>query len=147
MVRAAGPCRPTREYTVYSLTDNGRVKAARSARRREDHADGRAGQHVRPLPDEAPKAADTKWGEGTRSATPASRRQARRLAKTGTVARDTDARGRNSAKLLRHRHGGTLAAHLPPHARKRYTASALIEVQPGKTRPNDTLGRRVSPSS
>ncbi|MFE7711189.1 endo-alpha-N-acetylgalactosaminidase family protein [Streptomyces sp. NPDC057486] len=126
----------TGEYTVYRLTDNGRVKAGTVK-----PVGGRitltaeAGQPYVLYPDEAPKAADTKWGEGTPVGDPGfNDNRLDAWSKTGTVARDTDGRGRNSAKL-----SGTGTAALSQRISgltpgKRYTASALIEVQPGKTR-------------
>ncbi|MFD7868661.1 endo-alpha-N-acetylgalactosaminidase family protein [Streptomyces sp. NPDC059783] len=126
----------TGRYTVYRLTDNGRVKTGTVR-----PVDGRitltaeAGQPYVLYPDQAPAAADPAWGEGTPVADPGFNDAGLRAwTKTGTAARDTDGQGRNSAKL-----SGTATAAvsqridgLTPGAR--YTASALIEVQPGKTR-------------
>ncbi|MGW1693724.1 endo-alpha-N-acetylgalactosaminidase family protein [Streptomyces sp. NPDC002399] len=123
-------------YTVYELTDNGRVKTGTVK-----PVDGKitltaeAGQPYVLYPDRAPKAADVQWGQGTPVDDPGFNDTGLRAwSKTGTVARDTDDKGRNSAALS----GGSTAAlsqridGLKPG--KRYTASALIEVQPGKTR-------------
>lgn len=131
-------------YTVYRLTDNGRVKTGTVR-----PVDGRitlkaeAGQPYVLYPDRAPKAADPKWGEDTLVADPGFNDD--RLGdwtRTGTAVRDTDDQGRNSAKLsgsgtaaLSQRIGG-----LKPGAR--YTASALIEVEPGKTRHTTISMRR-----
>ncbi|MFF9510732.1 endo-alpha-N-acetylgalactosaminidase family protein [Streptomyces sp. NPDC014724] len=123
-------------YTVYKLTDNGRVKSGTVK-----PVDGKitltaeAGQPYVLYPDHAPQAADPKWGEGTPVDDPGFNDDGLGAwSKTGTVARDTDDKGRNSAELS----GGSTAAlsqrvdGLKPG--RRYTASALIEVQPGKTR-------------
>ncbi|MFJ6014658.1 endo-alpha-N-acetylgalactosaminidase family protein [Streptomyces sp. NPDC092952] len=123
-------------YTVYELTDNGRVRTGTVK-----PVDGKvtltakAGQPYVLYPRQAPKAADPKWGEGTPVADPGFNDKALTAwTKTGTAGRDTDSRGRNSAALtgsapaaLAQRVGGLVPG-------KRYTASALIEVQPGKTR-------------
>ncbi|MET9472928.1 endo-alpha-N-acetylgalactosaminidase family protein [Streptomyces sp. NPDC002922] len=123
-------------YTVYELTDNGRVKTGTVR-----PVDGKitltatAGQPYVLYPDHAPAAADPEWGEGSAVDDPGfNDNRLDDWSKTGTVARDTDDQGRNSAKLTGE---GTAAvaqriSGLKPGAR--YTASALIEVQPGKTR-------------
>lgn len=123
-------------YTVYKLTDNGRVKTGTVR-----PVDGKitltatAGQPYVLYPDHAPAAADPEWGEGSAVDDPGFNDNGLDdWSKTGTVARDTDDQGRNSAKLSG---DGTDAvaqriSGLRPGAR--YTASALIEVQPGKTR-------------
>ncbi|AXE80412.1 endo-alpha-N-acetylgalactosaminidase family protein [Streptomyces atratus] len=126
----------TGTYTVYKLTDNGRVKAGTVK-----PVDGRitltakAGQPYVLYPDRAPEAADPKWGEGTPVDDPGFNDNGLSAwSKTGTVARDTDGQGRNSAELSG---TGTAALSQSIHGLtpgKRYTASALIEVQPGKTR-------------
>ncbi|MFE7038375.1 endo-alpha-N-acetylgalactosaminidase family protein [Streptomyces atratus] len=126
----------TGTYTVYKLTDNGRVKAGTVK-----PVDGRitltakAGQPYVLYPDRAPEAADPKWGEGTPVDDPGFNDSGLTAwSKTGTVARDTDGQGRNSAELSG---TGTAALSQSIHGLtpgKRYTASALIEVQPGKTR-------------
>ncbi|MFC9623461.1 endo-alpha-N-acetylgalactosaminidase family protein [Streptomyces sp. NPDC056930] len=123
-------------YTVYKLTDNGRVKAGTVK-----PVDGKitltaeAGQPYVLYPDRAPEAADPKWGEGTPVDDPGFNDSGLTAwSKTGTVARDTDGQGRNSAELSG---TGTAALSQSIHGLtpgKRYTASALIEVQPGKTR-------------
>ncbi|MFB7951936.1 endo-alpha-N-acetylgalactosaminidase family protein [Streptomyces sp. NPDC056045] len=123
-------------YTVYRLTDNGRVRTGTV-----EPVDGRitltaeAGQPYVLYPRQAPKAADPRWGEGTPVDDPGfNDADLSDWSRTGTVTRDTDDQGRNSAELS----GGAPAAlaqridGLTPG--KRYTASALIEVQPGKTR-------------
>lgn len=123
-------------YTVYKLTDNGRVKTGTVR-----PVDGKitlkaeAGQPYVLYPDKAPKAADAKWGQGTPVQDPGFNDNGLTAwSRTGTAVRDTDDQGRNSAALsgtgtaaLSQRIGG-----LKPGTR--YTASALIEVQPGKTR-------------
>ncbi|MEU4496646.1 endo-alpha-N-acetylgalactosaminidase family protein [Streptomyces sp. NPDC023998] len=123
-------------YTVYKLTDNGRVKTGTVR-----PADGRitlnatAGQPYVLYPDRAPSPQDPEWGEGGPVADPGfNDARLGDWSKQGTVARDTDDHGRNSAAL-----SGTAAASLSQRldglqAGKRYTASAWIEVQPGKER-------------
>lgn len=124
-------------YTVYELTDNGREKVATV----RPSADGRitltatAGQPYVLHPDQAPRAADPAWGQGTPLKDPGfNDRTLKGWTKTGTVVRDTDDQGRNSAAL-----SGTATAALsqPVTGLKpgaRYTASALIEVEPGQSR-------------
>ncbi|MEV8589784.1 endo-alpha-N-acetylgalactosaminidase family protein [Streptomyces sp. NPDC051180] len=129
----AGP----RSYTVYRLTDNGRVRTAtvRPVAGRIT-LDAVAGQPYVLYPDRAPEQPAPRWGQGTPVKDPGFNDAG--LAgwtKAGTVARDTDDQGRNSARL-----SGTAAASvrqqitgLVPGAR--YTASALVEVEAGATRP------------
>ncbi|MFF9345723.1 endo-alpha-N-acetylgalactosaminidase family protein [Streptomyces sp. NPDC014734] len=123
-------------YTVYELTDNGRVKTGTvKPVGGKITLTAEAGRPYVLYPAQAPKAADPRWGEGTPVADPGFN-DARLGAwtKTGTVTRDTDGQGRNSASLS----GGPAASltqridGLTPG--KRYTASALIEVEPGRTR-------------
>ncbi|MGW4229219.1 endo-alpha-N-acetylgalactosaminidase family protein [Streptomyces sp. NPDC004980] len=126
----------TGAYTVYRLTDNGREKTGTVR-----PVDGKitlkatAGQPYVLYPDRAPKAADPRWGENTPVDDPGFNDSGLDdWTKTGTVTRDTDDRGRNSAELSG---SGTAALSqtvtgLKPGAR--YTASALIEVEPGSTR-------------
>ncbi|MFI6609816.1 endo-alpha-N-acetylgalactosaminidase family protein [Streptomyces sp. NPDC050507] len=126
----------TGSYTVYALTDNGRVRTGTVR-----PVDGKitlkaeAGQPYVLYPHKAPKAADAKWGEGTLVDDPGFNDTGLSdWSRTGTAARDTDDQGRNSAKL-----SGTGTAALTQtigglKPGSRYTASALIEVQPGKTR-------------
>ncbi|MFF1913919.1 endo-alpha-N-acetylgalactosaminidase family protein [Streptomyces sp. NPDC058239] len=123
-------------YTVYELTDNGRVKTGTvKPSGGKITLTAKAGQPYVLYPDRAPKAADAKWGEGTPVDDPGFNDNGLSAwSKTGTVARDTDGQGRNSAEL-----SGTGTAALSQGIDgltpgKRYTASALIEVQPGKTR-------------
>ncbi|MFD3536299.1 endo-alpha-N-acetylgalactosaminidase family protein [Streptomyces sp. NPDC058664] len=124
-------------YSVYRLTDNGRVKTATVR-----PADGRitldavAGQPYVLHPDSAPEQPAPKWGQGTPVKDPGfNGAKLTAWTKAGTVTRDTDAQGRNSAKL-----SGTAAASVRQRITgltpgERYTASALIEVQAGETRP------------
>lgn len=124
-------------YTVYELSDNGREKTATV---RPD-ADGKitltatAGQPYVLYPDRAPKKASVAWGQGTPLKDPGfNDRALTGWTKTGTAARDTDEQGRNSAAL-----SGTAEAALSQSVTglkpgKRYTASALVEVEPGATR-------------
>ncbi|MEV0094134.1 endo-alpha-N-acetylgalactosaminidase family protein [Streptomyces sp. NPDC050738] len=127
---------PNGSYTVYKLTDNGRQKVATVR-----PVGGKitltaaAGQAYVLYPDHAPKAAAPQWGEGTKVQDPGFNDA--RLGDwdaTGTVVRDTDSQGRNSAKL-----SGDAAAAVSQRIdgltpSKRYTASAWVEVEPGKAR-------------
>ncbi|MFI7342074.1 endo-alpha-N-acetylgalactosaminidase family protein [Streptomyces sp. NPDC050085] len=129
---------PRGSYTVYKLTDNGRVKTGTV----RTGADGKvtlkadAGQPYVLYPAaRTPRATDPAWGEGTGVKDPGFN-DARLTGwdKSGTVARDTDANGRNSAALT-----GTAAAAISQPLKglepgKRYTASAWVEVQPGASR-------------
>ncbi|MFF8279377.1 endo-alpha-N-acetylgalactosaminidase family protein [Streptomyces lateritius] len=127
----------TGSYSVHKLTDNGRVKTGtvRPAGGRIT-LDAAAGQPYVLHPEPAPAPRDPRWGEGTPVKDPGFN-DARLAAwtKAGTVVRDTDAQGRNSAKLT-----GSATTSLTQQITgltpgTRYTASALIEVEPGKTRP------------
>lgn len=129
--------RTSRSYTVYKLTDNGRVKTGTVRPSNGTITlDALPGQPYVLHPDRAPEPRDPRWGQGTPVDDPGFNDA--RLAswsKTGTVARDTDEQGRNSAEL---KGSATASVHqritgLTPGTR--YTASALIEVEPGKTRP------------
>ncbi|MFD0072234.1 endo-alpha-N-acetylgalactosaminidase family protein [Streptomyces sp. NPDC127166] len=127
----------TRAYTLYKLTDNGRVKTGtvRPSGGRIT-LDAVAGQPYVLYPDSAPAQTVPRWGQGTPVKDPGfNDARLGGWTKAGTVARDTDDQGRNSAEL-----GGAATASvrqqitgLTPGVR--YTASALIEVEPGKTRP------------
>ncbi|WP_326693928.1 endo-alpha-N-acetylgalactosaminidase family protein [Streptomyces sp. NBC_01267] len=124
------------KYTVYKLTDNGRTKVGTV---KPVHGKitltADAGQPYVLYPDHAPSQADPKWGQDTLVKDPGFNDA--RLSdwqKTGTAVRDTDSQGRNSAALSG---TGTAAVSqqlkgLKPGAR--YSASAWIEVQPGKSR-------------
>ncbi|MFI5748374.1 endo-alpha-N-acetylgalactosaminidase family protein [Streptomyces sp. NPDC051644] len=123
-------------YTVYELTDNGRVKSGTvKPSGGKITLTAKAGQPYVLYPQQAPKAADPKWGEGTPVDDPGfNDKGLDAWSKTGTVARETDGNGLDSAEL-----SGTGTAALSQRIDgltpgKRYTASALIEVQPGKTR-------------
>ncbi len=123
-------------YTVYELTDNGRVRTGTvEPSGGKITLTAKAGTPYVLYPKQAPKAADPKWGEGTPVDDPGfNDKGLTAWSKTGTVARETDAKGLNSARLSG---SGTAALSqrvdgLRPG--QRYTASALIEVQPGRTR-------------
>ncbi|MGR8008058.1 endo-alpha-N-acetylgalactosaminidase family protein [Streptomyces hypolithicus] len=129
--------RKTSAFTVHRLTDNGRVDARTVAA-----TDGRvtldaaAGQPYVLYPkDSAPKARDAAWGEGTKLGDPGFNDAGLKAwQKTGTVERDTDSQGRNSAELT-----GTPTAAVGQRVSglkpgERYTASAWLEVEPGKER-------------
>ncbi|WP_406863338.1 endo-alpha-N-acetylgalactosaminidase family protein [Streptomyces sp. HUAS MG47] len=125
-------------YVVHRLTDNGRVKTGTvTPKGGRITLDAEAGQPYVLYPASAsPEARDPRWGQGTPVRDPGFNDRALAAWSTaGTVARDTDAQGRNSARLT----GAATASlrqqltGLTPGAR--YTASALIEVEPGKARP------------
>ncbi|MEU2495242.1 endo-alpha-N-acetylgalactosaminidase family protein [Streptomyces sp. NPDC007883] len=123
-------------YTVYALTDNGRVRTGTVR-----PVDGRitltaeAGRPYVLYPDRAPAPRDVSWGEGGPVRDPGFNDAGLgRWARTGTVTRDTDDHGRTSARLT-----GSAAASLSQRVTgltpgRRYTASAWIEVRPGDTR-------------
>ncbi|MGW1883134.1 endo-alpha-N-acetylgalactosaminidase family protein [Streptomyces sp. NPDC001970] len=123
-------------YTVYKLTDNGRVKTG-TVRPADGRVtlDAEAGQPYVLHPDRAPQQAVPGWGEGTRVDDPGFNDTGLTgWTRTGTVTRETDDHGRNAAELT-----GTAPAAVSQRidglrAGKRYTASALIEVEPGKQR-------------
>ncbi|MCQ4208918.1 endo-alpha-N-acetylgalactosaminidase family protein [Streptomyces longispororuber] len=129
---------PSGSYTVYRLTDNGRVKTGTV---RTDSAGkltlkAEAGQPYVLYPaDGTPRASDPVWGEGTGLKDPGfNDARLTGWGKDGQVARDTDGNGRNSARL-----SGTGAASVGQRVSglepgKRYTASAWVEIEPGKTR-------------
>ncbi|MFE0699063.1 endo-alpha-N-acetylgalactosaminidase family protein [Streptomyces sp. NPDC058872] len=127
----------TRAYTVYELTDNGRVRTGtvRPSRGRIT-LDAVAGRPYVLYPGSAPAQTAPEWGGGTPVKDPGfNDAELRSWTKTGTVTRDTDDRGRNSAKLsgtATAAVGGRITGLTPG---RRYTASALIEVEPGRTRP------------
>ncbi|MDI3409265.1 endo-alpha-N-acetylgalactosaminidase family protein [Streptomyces cavernicola] len=125
-------------YTVHKLTDNGREDAGTVTA-----SDGKVtlkadkGQAYVLHPEgRAPEQADPAWGEGTPVADPGFNDAGLDdWTSTGTVARDTDALGRNSARLS----GGDATSITQQikglEAGERYTASAWIEVEPGRSRP------------
>ncbi|MEU7112516.1 endo-alpha-N-acetylgalactosaminidase family protein [Streptomyces sp. NPDC046182] len=126
-----------RSYSVYKLTDNGRVKTATV--RPSGGAitlDAAAGQPYVLYPDRAPEPRDPRWGQGTPVKDPGFNDAGLDAwSTTGAVARDTDDQGRNSAELT-----GSAAASVRQRITgltpgTRYTASALIEVEPGRSRP------------
>ncbi|WP_435973855.1 endo-alpha-N-acetylgalactosaminidase family protein [Streptomyces sp. Qhu_M48] len=126
-----------RSYTVYKLTDNGRVRTA-TVRPTGGRItlDAVAGQPYVLYPDRAPGQPAPKWGQGTPVEDPGFNDTGLTgWTKTGTVARDTDEQGRNSAKLSATATAsvGQRITGLTPG--RSYTASALIEVEAGKTRP------------
>ncbi|QNE74744.1 hypothetical protein F0344_09110 [Streptomyces finlayi] len=119
-------------YTVYELTDNGRVKTGTVK-----PADGRvtltatAGRPYVLYPDHAPGLRDAGWGQGGPVADPGfNDRDLSDWVKTGTVTRDTDGMGRNSARI--DGAAGQTITGLTPG--ERYTASAWLEIEPGKER-------------
>ncbi|MGW0464365.1 endo-alpha-N-acetylgalactosaminidase family protein [Streptomyces sp. NPDC003027] len=138
----------TGPYTVHKLTDNGRVKTAtvRPVGGRIT-LDAVAGQPYVLYPQRAPEPRDPRWGEGTPVKDPGfNDRNLAAWSKTGTVTRDTDDHGRNSAKLTGSATTSVRQQLTGLTPGKRYTASALIEVEPGKTRPTtlSVAGRSVT---
>ncbi|MET9519919.1 endo-alpha-N-acetylgalactosaminidase family protein [Streptomyces sp. NPDC002994] len=130
--------RKAEAFTVYRLTDNGRVEAGtvRPAADGRVTLDATAGQPYVLYPQgRTPEARGVAWGEGTKIQDPGFNDAGLDgWKRTGVVERDTDSQGRNSARL-----SGTGAAAveqrvsgLKPGAR--YTASAWLEVEPGKER-------------
>ncbi|WP_328906048.1 endo-alpha-N-acetylgalactosaminidase family protein [Streptomyces sp. NBC_00234] len=126
----------TGAYTVYKLTDNGREKTATVRPvNGKITLEAAAGQPYVLYPDQAPQAVDPQWGAGSPVDDPGFNDGGLdSWSKTGTAVRHTDDQGRNSAKL-----SGTGTAALSQsidglEPGKRYTASALIEVEPGQTR-------------
>ncbi|MFE7774700.1 endo-alpha-N-acetylgalactosaminidase family protein [Streptomyces sp. NPDC057445] len=130
---------PGTSYTVHRLTDNGRVKTGTvHAADGRITLDAQAGQPYVLYPGRAaPEQAAPRWGEGTPVADPGfNDLELSDWRRTGTVTRETDDHGRNAARLAG---SGTAPAALSQRitglkAGKRYTASALIEVEPGKER-------------
>ncbi|MFG2503341.1 endo-alpha-N-acetylgalactosaminidase family protein [Streptomyces sp. NPDC048441] len=128
---------PGTSYTVYKLTDNGRVKTGTV------RADGgkvtlkaEAGRPYVLYPtNTTPKATTPEWGEGTHLKDPGFHdANLDGWSKAGTVRRDTDKLGRQSAEL-----SGASAASVSQRVTgldpaKRYTASVWAEVEPGKDR-------------
>ncbi len=129
--------RKTGAFTVHRLTDNGRTET--ETIRADDGKvtlDAAAGQAYVLYPQgRTPQARDAAWGEGTGIDDPGFNDAGLDgWKKTGTVERDTDSQGRNSAELSG---TGTAAVEqrvvgLSPGAR--YTASAWLEVEPGEER-------------
>lgn len=126
---------PGTSYTVYKLTDNGRVKTGTvRAVGGKVTLNAEAGQPYVLYPSGGtPEAADPAWGEGGKVKDPGfNDRELRGWSKEGTVKRSTDAQGRNSAVLtgaaaVEQRIGGLEGG-------KQYSASAWIEVEPGASR-------------
>ncbi|WP_328331824.1 endo-alpha-N-acetylgalactosaminidase family protein [Streptomyces sp. NBC_00455] len=123
-------------YTVYKLTDNGRteVGTVKPVKGRITLT-AAAGRPYVLYPDHAPQQADPRWGQDTAVKDPGfNDAKLSDWQRTGTAVRDTDSQGRNSAALSG---SGTAAVSqqlkgLKPGAR--YSASAWIEVQPGRSR-------------
>ncbi|MBO1335865.1 endo-alpha-N-acetylgalactosaminidase family protein [Streptomyces sp. VRA16 Mangrove soil] len=129
---------PAGAYTVYRLTDNGRVKTgtARTDAAGKLTLKAEAGQPYVLYPaGDTPRATDPQWGEGTGVHDPGFN-DARLTAwdKTGTVARDTDGNGRNAARLTGSSEASIAQRLTGLDPGKRYTASAWVEVEPGKSR-------------
>ncbi|MFJ2768219.1 endo-alpha-N-acetylgalactosaminidase family protein [Streptomyces sp. NPDC087300] len=133
---------PGSSYTVYKLTDNGRVKSGTvRARGGQVTLKAAAGQPYVLYPKASGDAkragspADPKWGAGTPVADPGFHDADLRAWDTaGSVRRDTDGKGRHSAEL-----SGPGAASVAQRITgltpgERYTASAWVEVEPGEER-------------
>lgn len=135
----------TDRYTVYRLTDTGRVKAGTAAVR-----DGKvtltatAGQPYVLYPDKAPRQQDAKWGEGTHLEDPGfNAGDLRPWDPIGSAQVDTLANGQHVARL------GSEQSTLKQRIRgltpgRTYSASAWIEVEPGKSRPTTVTVDGVS---
>ncbi|GAA4899197.1 endo-alpha-N-acetylgalactosaminidase family protein [Streptomyces coeruleoprunus] len=129
-VAAPGP------YSVYRLTDNGRVRTgtvrAVDGTLTLTAAPGQAYVLYR---DSAPDPADPRWGEGTPVDDPGFN-DARLAAWTtsGTLTRHTDAQGRTSAALAGPGAAGLSQRLTGLEPGRRYAASAWIEVEPGRSR-------------
>ncbi|MFJ9620299.1 endo-alpha-N-acetylgalactosaminidase family protein [Streptomyces sp. NPDC101181] len=128
-------------YTVYELSDNGRKKTATVR-----PVNGRvtltatAGVPYVLYPDRAPRQTPADWGRGTGLKDPGfNDRALNGWTTTGTVTRDTDDQGRNSVKLSGSPRAALAQDLTGLRPGKRYTASALIEVEPGQSR-RTTLG-------
>ncbi|MEV0320668.1 endo-alpha-N-acetylgalactosaminidase family protein [Streptomyces sp. NPDC050658] len=124
-------------YTVHKLTDNGRVKTGTvRAEGGRITLKAEAGQPYVLYPTATtPSTADPAWGEGGPVKDPGFH-DARLTdwSKTGAAHRDTDELGRHSAEL-----SGTAEASIAQQLKglspgKRHTASAWVEVEPGKER-------------
>ncbi|GGT48938.1 hypothetical protein GCM10014713_48950 [Streptomyces purpureus] len=123
-------------YTVYELTDNGRVRTG-TVRPVDGRItlDAAAGQPYVLYPDRAPEQSPPRWGEGGPVADPGFNDN--RLAawtKSGDVTRHTDANGRHSAALTGDTEVSLTQRITGLTPGRRYTASALVEVEPGATR-------------
>ncbi|MFF3291435.1 endo-alpha-N-acetylgalactosaminidase family protein [Streptomyces sp. NPDC003023] len=123
-------------YTVYKLTDNGRVKTGTvQPQGGRITLDAAAGQPYVLYPQVAPEQRDARWGEGGPVADPGFNDAGLDdWTTSGTAVRDTDDHGRNSAAL-----DGPAAVSLSQRikgleAGERYSASAWIEVEPGESR-------------
>ncbi|MEU3465874.1 endo-alpha-N-acetylgalactosaminidase family protein [Streptomyces sp. NPDC006733] len=123
-------------FTLYKLTDNGRVAAGTvTPSGGKVTLTAAANQAYALYPNAAPAQQGPQWGEGTLLKDPGF--NANGLGdwtKAGTVANDTDGLGRRSAALT-----GTAAASLSQQITGLtpgavYSASAWIEVAPGATR-------------
>ncbi|WP_327353205.1 endo-alpha-N-acetylgalactosaminidase family protein [Streptomyces sp. NBC_01304] len=124
-------------YDVYRLTDNGRVKTGRvtaTGGKVTLKAD-KAQPYVLYPVGTTPGQADADWGRGTPVDDPGFNDAGLDdWSTTGTAKRDTDGQGRNSAAL-----SGAAEASISQQITglepgKRYSASAWIEVEPGKQR-------------
>ncbi|MDQ1008111.1 endo-alpha-N-acetylgalactosaminidase [Streptomyces sp. V4I23] len=123
-------------YTVYKLTDNGRVRTGtvRPEGGRITLA-AEAGQPYVLYPDRAPEQREAHWGEGGHVADPGfNDASLDAWTRRGTVTRDTDDHGRNSAALTGDATASVSQRITGLEAGKRYTASAWIEVEPGSSR-------------
>lgn len=126
----------TDEFTVYKLTDNGRVKTGTvQPKDGKVSLNAAAGQAYVLYPDHAPRQADPAWGAGTPVKDPGFNDTGLKAwKKTGPVSSDRSELGHRGITL-----GGGKPAAVEQRltgleAGKRYSASAVVEVEPGKTR-------------
>ncbi|MFD4259508.1 endo-alpha-N-acetylgalactosaminidase family protein, partial [Streptomyces sp. NPDC058534] len=124
------------EFTVYRLTDNGRVKeTVVKANDGTVKLKAAPGQAYVLYPEKAPRQADPAWGEGSMVKDPGFNDIGLDAwKKKGPVTSERNSRGHRGAKL-----GGGKAAEVTQRIKgltpgKRYTASAYLEVEPGKSR-------------
>ncbi|MEU4294880.1 endo-alpha-N-acetylgalactosaminidase family protein [Kribbella sp. NPDC026596] len=134
-----------RNFSVYKLTDNGRVKVTTApVHNGSITLDAKAGQPYVIYPDAAPSPTSANWGEGTYLNDPGF--NAGNLAAwkaTGGAKIDTLANGQHVASLGTK--SSTLQQRITSLTRGRiYSASAWVEVEPGKSRPTTLSAGGVS---
>ncbi len=131
----------TEKFTVYKLTDNGRVEeSTATVKDGEITLQADAGQPYVLYPDEAPEQTGPEWGQGTPVKDPGFNDIGLDAwQKTGPVSGERDGLGRRGAVL-----GGGEEAALEQRITgltpgERYSASAHLQVEPGESR-RTTLG-------
>ncbi len=125
----------TDRFTVYKLTDTGRVRIGTApVRKGVVTLTAQPGQPYVLYPEQAPRLPDPKWGEGTHLEDPGfNAADLRAWSPTGNASIDTLENGQHVATLgaeqtkLSQRIRGLTAG-------RTYSASAWIEVEPGKSR-------------